>query len=126
VYRTGDLVRRREDGAFEFLGRNDEQVKYMGYRISTADVEAALMSLPGVEEAAVFLDERDGLVVPELVGLVHCAPGRREADLARELGRKLPAYMVPKRVVAVPALPRTDRGKIARRELRALVPARAS
>jgi amino acid adenylation domain-containing protein len=126
VYRTGDLARQRPDGAYEFLGRVDEQVKYMGYRISTADVEAALMSLPGVEEAAVFLDERSGLVVPELVGLVHCAPGRAEADLARELGRKLPAYMVPKRVVAVPTLPRTDRGKIARRELAALVPARAS
>ena len=125
VYRTGDLVQRRADGAFEFLGRTDELVKYMGYRISTSDVEAALMSLPGVEEAAVFLDESDGLVAPELVGLVRCEPGRREADVARELGRRLPAYMVPKRIVAVAALPRTDRGKVARHELRRLAPARS-
>ena len=97
----------------------------MGYRISTSDVEAALMSLPGVEEAAVFLDESDGLVAPELVGLVRCEPGRREADVARELGRTLPAYMVPKRIVAVAALPRTDRGKVARHELRRLAPARS-
>ena len=104
---------RRADGAFEFLGRNDEQVKYMGYRISTADVEAALMALPGVNEAAVFLDDSERLVSPELVGVVQCAPGRATARLARELGTRLPAYMVPKRIVAVPALPRTDRGKVA-------------
>lgn len=97
----------------------------MGYRISTADVEAALMALPGVNEAAVFLDDSEQLVSPELVGVVQCAPGRAAGELARELGTRLPAYMVPKRIVAVPALPRTDRGKVARQELRRLAPARS-
>lgn len=126
VYRTGDLVEPRADGAFDFLGRADEQVKYMGYRISTSDVEAALVALPGIDEAAVFLDESDTLLVPELVGLVRCEQGRRESDIARELGRKLPAYMVPKRIVAVDVLPRTDRGKVVRAELARLARVPAS
>jgi D-alanine--poly(phosphoribitol) ligase subunit 1 len=126
VYRTGDLVRAGEDGAFEFLGRNDEQVKYMGYRIATSDIEAALVSISGIDEAAVFLDDSEDLVAPELVALVRSGTERQASEVGRELARRLPSYMVPKRIVPVPSLPRTDRGKIARQNLRALARGRSS
>lgn len=120
LYRTGDRAVQRADGSFEFLGRNDEQVKYMGYRIATSDIEAALVALGGISEAAVFLDESERLVAPELVAVVQCEPGREASGIGRELGLRLPPYMVPKRIVPVASLPRTDRGKVARQQLRAL------
>ncbi len=125
VYRTGDLVLLREDGSFEFLGRKDEQVKYMGYRIATSDIEAALVSLPGINEAAVSLDDADDLIAPELVAVVQTDPGRDLSEVGVELRSRLPAYMVPRRIVAVASLPRTDRGKIARQDLRRLASGRS-
>jgi acyl-coenzyme A synthetase/AMP-(fatty) acid ligase len=121
LYRTGDLALRREDGTFEFLGRNDEQVKYMGYRIATSDVEAALIAIGGISEAAVFLDDSEGLVAPELVALVQCEPGCVMAEIGKDLALRLPRYMVPKHILPVASLPRTDRGKVAKQQLRALV-----
>ncbi|HEX6292325.1 MAG TPA: amino acid adenylation domain-containing protein [Herpetosiphonaceae bacterium] len=53
LYKTGDLARVRSDGAIEFLGRSDQQVKLRGYRIELGEIEAALMQHPGVEQAVV-------------------------------------------------------------------------
>jgi D-alanine--poly(phosphoribitol) ligase subunit 1 len=121
VYRTGDLVKVRDDGDLEFLGRNDEQVKYMGYRIALSDIEAALVSVDGVADAAALLDESEDLISPELVGLVAARAGAAPPELGKELALRLPAYMVPKRIVLVPQIPRSDRGKVARDQLRLLL-----
>ncbi|MCX5388978.1 non-ribosomal peptide synthetase [Streptomyces sp. NBC_00094] len=61
MYRTGDLVRRRSDGAVEYLGRTDRQVKVRGNRVEPGEVETALAALPGVARAAVIV--RDGALV---------------------------------------------------------------
>ncbi len=71
LYATGDLARFREDGAIEYLGRLDEQIKIRGVRIEPGEVEAALRAEPGVREAAVLaVGEGDGksfvaFVVPD-------------------------------------------------------------
>jgi len=72
LYRTGDLGRRRPDGALEFLGRRDRQVKIRGNRVELEEVEAALLAHPGVAQAAAVVHERSdssarltGYVVPD-------------------------------------------------------------
>ncbi|WP_411851402.1 amino acid adenylation domain-containing protein [Stenotrophomonas sp. LGBM10] len=117
MYRTGDLVRCAEDGALEFIGRADQQVKLRGFRIELGDVEHHLGRLEGVGECAV-------LVLPSagddaLVAFVSPAEGHvlQAAGLHDALSRALPAHMLPTRYVVQPALARTANGKLDRRAL---------
>jgi acyl-coenzyme A synthetase/AMP-(fatty) acid ligase/acyl carrier protein len=112
LYRTGDKVRRRADGALEFLGRLDRQLKLRGFRIELGEVEAALCRHPEVREAlAVARPGRSG--EQELVGYVVAA-GRAPTvtELRRHLQGSLPGYMVPARLVVVVAFPLTPNGKV--------------
>ncbi|MFI0529115.1 amino acid adenylation domain-containing protein [Streptomyces scabiei] len=113
MYRTGDLVRRRADGVIEYLGRTDRQVKLRGNRIELGEVEAALVRLPEVAQAAVTV--RDDA----LVAYVVPAPGAAaEADDLREsVTGSLPAPMVPSAWVVLDALPLTPSGKLDRTAL---------
>ncbi len=118
LYDTGDLARWLPDGALEFLGRADQQVKVRGVRIEPAEVEAALVRHSGLQDAAVAADDAG----ERLVAWIVVKPGAVEADLApaalREfLRRSLPETMVPSRFVRLDALPLTATGKLDRRAL---------
>ncbi|GHH94042.1 non-ribosomal peptide synthetase [Streptomyces capillispiralis] len=109
MYRTGDLVRRRADGAVEYLGRTDRQLKIRGNRVEPGEIEAALRDLPGVARAAVTVREGTltGYAVPE--------PGAGPLDggaLRAALADALPAPMVPGAVLVVDGLPLTPSGKL--------------
>jgi D-alanine--poly(phosphoribitol) ligase subunit 1 len=117
IYRTGDLAKVREDGLLEYLGRKDFQVKFMGYRIETYEVEKAILSLENVQQAAVLLCGSSQGEISELVAFVEGAV-TDDAALLQRLGRSLPAYMLPKQIIALERLPLTDRGKIDRSALR--------
>jgi amino acid adenylation domain-containing protein len=120
LYRTGDLARRRPDGAVEFLGRNDFQLKVRGFRVEPGEIEAALAAAPEVEAAVVLLapgpagDERLTAFV------AAAATSDLAARLRDRLERQLPPPMVPAAIVAVAALPLTASGKLDRQALRAL------
>jgi amino acid adenylation domain-containing protein len=118
LYRTGDLGRHREDGAVEFVGRIDFQVKLRGFRIELGEIEATLLEEPGVGQAAVVMDEReDGH--RRLLGYV-VGSGERPPDAAAlrtALQERLPDYMVPAHVLILPELPVTPSGKLDRRAL---------
>lgn len=113
LYRTGDLVCMRDDGALEFLGRIDRQVKIRGFRVELDAIEAVLGAHPGVLDAAVVVDERDGdkRFVAYVTGRVG-APQLR-AHLARTLSRA----MVPHAINVVDELPQLSSGKIDRAAL---------
>ncbi len=118
LYRTGDLVCRRDDGALDFLGRVDHQVKVRGYRIELEEVEAALVELDGIAEAAVAAPTADDGAA-RLVGYVVPAAGSTPstAAIADALRAALPDYMVPAQWVVLDALPLNPNGKVDRAAL---------
>ena len=121
-FRTGDMARMLSDGNIEYLGRADRQVKIRGFRVEPGEVEAALLTHPDVEQAAV-IEREDGTGQMRLVAYVALASGQRacgqtdEKELRAYLKARLPEYMVPAAFVSLPDLPRTDRGKVDRGRL---------
>ncbi|WIM94466.1 amino acid adenylation domain-containing protein [Actinoplanes oblitus] len=117
MYRTGDLARWNADGEVVFLGRADDQVKIRGFRVELGEVEAALAAQPGVREAVVVARE-DQPGEKRLVGYVVSDTGELDTEeIRRQLGRVLPAYMVPVAVVGLVSLPITANSKVDRRAL---------
>ena len=110
-YRTGDLARRRPDGAVEYLGRLDDQVKLRGFRIELGEIRAALTAQPGITDAAVVV--REG----RLVGYPVAASALDLDAVTAALARRLPGYMVPAALVVLPALPTNASGKLDRARL---------
>ncbi|MCA9663869.1 MAG: non-ribosomal peptide synthetase, partial [Myxococcales bacterium] len=111
LYRTGDRVRIRREG-LEFRGRVDRQRKIGGVRIELAEIEAELCRHPGVAEAAVVdADAERGGLVAAIVGRVG-APAPSIVALREHLGRGLPTAALPRRIVALQALPRRATGKV--------------
>ncbi|MFP3940542.1 MAG: non-ribosomal peptide synthetase, partial [Thermoanaerobaculia bacterium] len=121
VYRTGDLARRDHSGELQFLGRVDDQVKIRGHRIEPAEVEAAVLELPGAEQAAVVARPGgvDGALqlVAYVVGIEDTVDGVSVPALRDLLAERLPGYMVPERWVVLERLPLTPSGKLDRRAL---------
>ncbi|MFW5419111.1 amino acid adenylation domain-containing protein [Nocardiopsis sp. CNT-189] len=118
MYRTGDVVRRRADGALEYLGRGDHQVKVRGFRIEPGEVEARLNRLPGVGQAVVTARE-DVPGQAYLAGYVVFEDGADPdpARLRAALAESLPDYMVPSVFVRLDAFPLTENRKIDRKSL---------
>jgi acyl carrier protein len=118
LYRTGDLVRRHANGALEFLGRIDHQVKIRGHRIELGEIESALARQAGVRQAVVVAredasgDKRLAAYVTAHTGSV-LDPVRMRSALAQEL----PEPMVPATVSVLAVFPLTPNGKVDRRAL---------
>lgn len=116
LYRTGDLARYREDGAIEFLGRVDHQVKIRGQRIELAEIDLAMSRLPGVRESVTVAP---GEGAEKRLVTYWCARDEAptEVEIKNALKRSLPEAMVPSLFVLLPTLPRNVNGKIDRRAL---------
>ena len=109
LYRTGDRGWLSTDGQLHFMGRLDRQVKLRGYRVELGEIEAALMAIEGVVQAAAQRVEHQGRAA------IHAwvaAPGAQGAEhLLRMLRLRLPDYMVPSALGVLPDLPVTSTGK---------------
>ncbi|MFI7315438.1 MupA/Atu3671 family FMN-dependent luciferase-like monooxygenase [Streptomyces venezuelae] len=129
MYRTGDLVCWNAEGALEFRGRTDDQVKVRGYRVEPEEVSRALNGLAGVRDAVV-LARRDHHGDARLVAYVvrdgvheqdapaQDAPAQALCDrLTAGLAARLPDHLVPRAWAVLPALPLSANGKLDRAAL---------
>jgi non-ribosomal peptide synthetase component F len=120
-YRTGDVVRRTHPaGPLCFVGRKDHQVKVLGYRVETGEVEAALRTCTGIDSVAVIpwpITEAGAAGLVAFVG--H--PVDTGAQVRETLTHLLPSFMVPRHVHFMSELPLTSNGKIDRPALQRLI-----
>jgi len=115
MYRTGDLGRWLEDGAIEFLGRNDHQVKIRGFRIELGEIESQLTSIDNVKQAVVVAKDSsagDKRLVAYIVPAGVTSDAARAEELRTRLRAALPVYMVPDAFVFLDVLPLTPNGKV--------------
>ncbi|PBC54245.1 non-ribosomal peptide synthetase [Rhodococcus sp. ACPA1] len=114
MYRTGDVARVNAEGAVEYLGRVDDQVKLRGFRIELGEIEAQMAACPGVRQAAaVVRSDRPGQ--QQLVGYV--VGDADDDDVRARLAAALPEFMVPVALVHVPEFPVGPSGKLDRAAL---------
>ncbi|MEC5342633.1 non-ribosomal peptide synthetase [Brenneria populi] len=124
MYRTGDIARWLDDGAVEYLGRSDDQLKIRGQRIELGEIEQALLALPGVMRAAVCARSLGraslaGADARQLVAWVIPQAGvELDTDnLHQALAQRLPAHMLPVRYVPIREFPLSANGKLDRKAL---------
>ncbi|MDX2090384.1 MAG: amino acid adenylation domain-containing protein, partial [Kofleriaceae bacterium] len=111
LYRTGDVVRWRPDGNLEFVGRVDDQVKIRGFRIELGEVETAFAEHAAVTGVTVVARQIAG-GEKQLVAYVVLAAEATSSELGAYIRSRLPAYMVPARLIVLDALPISATGKV--------------
>jgi len=114
VYKTGDLVRLLKDGNYEFLGRKDNQVQVMGYRVELGEIESALYSLPYIKEVGVIATIDAKTQGVKVIAFVVLSKFKKESTIKEELGKLLPSYMIPHVIEIRNMLPKTSTGKVDR------------
>ena len=129
TYLVGDAARRDADGYLWVIGRIDDVVNVAGHRLSTAEVESAIVAHPDVAEAAVIgqHDEQSGQAIVAFVTLQGSLEGdERVAESIREtVAERIGKFARPKRIIWGDDLPKTRSGKIMRRLLRDIAEGRA-
>ena len=124
MYFAGDGAKKDEDGDIWLLGRVDDVMNVSGHRLSTTEIESALVSHPAVAEAAVVgaADETTGQAVVAFVILrgdaVDDRRRHRRQDLRNHVGKEIGPIAKPRHILVVPELPKTRSGKIMRRLLK--------
>ncbi len=122
TYAVGDAARRDEDGYFWIIGRIDDVLNVSGHRMSTAEIESAIVSYSRVAEAAVIgqQDEDTGQSVTAFVTLEGHDEGSDEliGDIREHVAKRIGKLARPKRIIWADDLPKTRSGKIMRRLLR--------
>ncbi|MFD4246988.1 amino acid adenylation domain-containing protein [Streptomyces sp. NPDC058525] len=119
LYRSGDHGRWLQDGKLEFLGRHDRQVKVSGFRIELAEIDSALLRVPGVTGAAVIVARPEGH--EPYVAAFYTASAPVDSDRLHDLlSAALPVYMVPSVFYRLDRLPVTANGKTDTKSLHSL------
>ncbi|MFU8790019.1 MAG: class I adenylate-forming enzyme family protein [Methylobacter sp.] len=116
LLKTGDLFRQDADGDFYFVARSDEMIKSRGEKVSPIEVENVIYSLAAVQDVVVA-GVPDPLLGEAVCAVVSVRDGEKLAaqQIKRLCSERLENYMVPKHVLIVPELPRTDNGKLSRK-----------
>lgn len=121
-YLTGDAACRDEAGMFHHLGRLDNQLKVLGYRVELEDVESHVRAVSGALSVAVIGWPLGKAAVESLIGFTVGAT-RSNDEIRKALGGRLPNYMIPRVLHPVEAMPLSANGKLDRSRLAALLSA---
>ena len=126
LYSTGDYARWREDGAIDFMGRKDGQVKINGYRVELGEIEAVLCEHEGIGQAATIVrtSTSGAKYIHAFVTLDRAATISESAirsGLADHISKRLPTHMSPRAITIISQMPRTENGKTDRTALSELV-----
>lgn len=117
MYKTGDIVEEK-NGFLYFIGRVDNQIKHMGYRIELEEIEIALNSLDYVVQSAV-LYRRENNRFGKLIAFVECCKNiSLQVDIRVDLKSILPTYMIPDIIKFLEVLPKNRNGKIDKQKLK--------
>lgn len=116
---TGDLATIDEDGYIYIVGRNRDMIKCGAHRIAPKEIEEVIMEHSSVFEAAV-VGQEDPILGEAIAACVVLKEGRTcaEAEILKLCQKKLPPFKIPKRVLLVDSLPKTESGKVKKEELR--------
>ncbi len=121
IYRTGDLARYGEDGLLYFEGRLDQQIKLRGFRIELSEIEHALESHSGIQQAVVTATNKPDQTDKTIVA--HCVVSSAKTDeqvLKEYLNSLLPSYAVPAQFTFISEVPLDANGKVDRKRLQKL------
>lgn len=114
IYKTGDIGVMREDGVIEFHGRMDRQIKHLGHRVELDEVELAAGRVDGVNECSVVYNKEKETIWLFYTGLATVK------EIAVELRKYLPGFMVPRKIKNLEEIPRLPNGKIDINTLKAM------
>ncbi|WP_018296877.1 AMP-binding protein [Corynebacterium lubricantis] len=116
--RTGDIARIDDDGAMRIIDRAKEVIKYKGYQVAPAELEALLLRHPDILDAGVVGAERDGLEIPRAFVVKRDGAALTEDELMDWVAERVTPYKKVRAVDFIEAIPKNSTGKILRRELR--------
>ena len=116
LLKSGDLFRQDAEGDFYFVARSDEIIKSRGEKVSPAEVENAIYSLPAVQDVVV-IGIPDPLLGESVCAFVAAREGKKLSvqQVKCICSERLENYMVPKHILFLPELPRTANGKLSRK-----------
>lgn len=115
MYKTGDLVEEKL-GKLYFIGRKDNQIKHMGYRIELEEIELAIQKIPEVIQAVVLYD-RTNTSYGKIVAYIATTYNLNNNYVIQELNKTLPNYMIPNQFYTMESLPKNANGKVDRSAL---------
>ena len=116
MYKTGDIVRMLEDGAVDFIGRNDGQVKIRGFRVELTEVESVIRKYPGIKDATVK-DFTDPSGIKFIAAYVVSDEAVNVDDLNAFIGKNKPPYMIPAFTMQIDKIPLNQNQKVNKRAL---------
>lgn len=112
IYRTGDVVRLLPDGNYDFIGRNDGQVKVRGFRIELSEVESIILEFPGIEDVTVQVFEHEDSGEKYIAAYVVSEKEVDDSALKEFIRSGKPAYMVPSVIMQIEAIPLNQNQKV--------------
>lgn len=110
VYKTGDIGYRNSDNNLIFIGRIDNEIKYMGHKVCLEELDREILTLKNIKNAVNIYDDKNNKIILIYDGEIE------EKELKNSLIQIIPKYMLPKRIIKVNYFPKKENGKIDRKE----------